>query len=212
MPITLKPEAAEEIRSITKDQGLDLQTSRLRVGVKGHGSQRQFSLDLTEDANDDDVTFSSEGITIVCAPEDVPVLGEAVIDFQRNAAYGAGFTFKVPDEKHVTHGEYDKDAELPTKHQVYGALYHVDDPEVGVNIVDLGLVYGLEVEERNVKLRITMTTPACPLSEHIRGEINQRVREMCPGVDAIDITIVWEPKWTSEMMSDAGKEQLGWSR
>jgi metal-sulfur cluster biosynthetic enzyme/Fe-S cluster assembly iron-binding protein IscA len=212
LALELKPAAASEIRSIAHDQGLDLATARLRVGVVGEGSRRQFSLDLTEDLDPNDRSFESEGITIVCAPDELTVLDGAVIDFKRDAVMGAGFTFKVPDEKHTTHGPFDETVPPPAVHDVRGALYEVYDPEVGVNIVDLGLIYGLTVEGRDVKITMTMTTPACPLGEHIRGDMNQRIRVVCPGVDAIEVTTVWEPKWSSEKMTEAGKEQLGWSR
>ena len=63
-----------------------------------------------------------------------------------------------------------------------------------------------------MQIRMTLTTPACPLEEHIRGEIDQRVRELCPGVDSIGVTIVWQPKWSPDLMTPEGKKQLGWSR
>ncbi len=212
MSVELTPQAATEIRTIAQDQKLDLSASWLRVGVKGHGAGRQFTLDLTEKVDDNDVFFTSHGITIACSANDLTSLDGTVIDFRHDDVQGAGFAFDTKEETHVTHAAYDENSPPPTAARVLEALYLVDDPEVGVNIVDLGLLFNLAIEGRDVKLRITMTTPACPLSEHIRGEINHSVRTKCPGIDAIEIQIVWDPKWSPAMMSHEAKKQLGWIR
>lgn len=89
------------------------------------------------------------------------------------------------------------------------ALKHVLDPEIGVNIVDLGLVYEVKVENSSVYIRMTMTTPGCPLHESISKGAEEAVRQL-PGVEKVQVDLVWEPAWTPERMSDWARKQLGW--
>ncbi len=93
--------------------------------------------------------------------------------------------------------------------RVLDALREVIDPEIGLNVVDLGLVYGIDVEDGRVLVRLTMTTPACPLGEEIALDAAGRVRAL-EGVREAAIELVWEPPWTPERMSASAKEQLGW--
>lgn len=87
----------------------------------------------------------------------------------------------------------------PIRKQIADCLRHVDDPEIGVNIVDLGLVYGLRFEEGDLTIKLTMTTPACPLSDYIKRNIRQ-VMDQVGGVERVHIDIVWNPPWSPEMM------------
>lgn len=89
------------------------------------------------------------------------------------------------------------------------ALRDVIDPEVGLNIVDLGLVYGLDLEGANIHARLTMTTPACPLGEQIVRDAEDRLRAV-EGVGEVSVELVWEPLWTPERMSAEARETLGW--
>lgn len=212
MSIQLTELAASELHRVVTEQNFEVNQIHLRVGIKGKGAQRQYTLDLDETTDGDDARFQSHGFVIVCSNADLAVLDETTIDFRKVAGSVGGFTFSVPEKQHVTHGADSGSHRPPTEQLVRQALYKVNDPEVGVNIIDLGLLFELAVEDRNVRIRMTLTTPACPLEEHIRGDINQRVRELCPGVDAIGITVVWEPKWSPDLMTTEGKKQLGWSR
>lgn len=93
--------------------------------------------------------------------------------------------------------------------QIYQLLHEVIDPEVGVNIVDLGLVYDVDLAERVADVRMTLTTPGCPLS----GYMEDSIHYVLGGMDTVDDTrveIVWDPPWSPDMMSDAAKRQLGW--
>lgn len=89
------------------------------------------------------------------------------------------------------------------------ALKHVLDPEIGVNIVDLGLVYEVKVENGDVYIQMTMTTPGCPLHESISKGAEEAVRQL-PGIESVKVDLVWEPAWTPERMSDWARKQLGW--
>jgi metal-sulfur cluster biosynthetic enzyme len=84
-----------------------------------------------------------------------------------------------------------------TTESVRAALRHVIDPEVGINVVDLGLVYDVRVQDGNVSVAMTMTTPVCPLGETLRAQAEAAIRQ--------------NPPWRPSMMSDAAKEQLGWA-
>ncbi|HET7371189.1 MAG TPA: metal-sulfur cluster assembly factor [Gammaproteobacteria bacterium] len=93
--------------------------------------------------------------------------------------------------------------------QVTDALHDVIDPELGYNIVDLGLVYDVEVVNDALKVTMTMTTPGCPAQDYIMNGVQERAL-MIPGVEAIDIDLVWEPRWSpQEHMSPAAKAHFG---
>ncbi len=98
-----------------------------------------------------------------------------------------------------------------TTESVRAALRDVIDPEVGINVVDLGLVYDVRVEDGNVSVAMTMTTPACPLGETLIEQAEAAIRQNVPGVKSVTIDLVWDPPWRPSMMSDAAKEQLGWA-
>ena len=89
-------------------------------------------------------------------------------------------------------------------------LRDVIDPEVGLNIVDLGLVYGVDAVGGGLQVQLTMTTPACPLGDEIVRDAEARLRAL-PGVRAVTVELVWEPAWGPERMSAYAKELLGWS-
>ncbi|HJL66099.1 MAG: metal-sulfur cluster assembly factor [Arenicellales bacterium] len=93
--------------------------------------------------------------------------------------------------------------------QIRSTLQGVLDPEIGINIVDLGLVRQINLGEACVDLVITMTSPACPLSGYISDEITRAVNSVDPELK-VNITIESDPLWTHEEMSDAAREELGW--
>jgi metal-sulfur cluster biosynthetic enzyme len=97
-----------------------------------------------------------------------------------------------------------------TTEQVREALRRVTDPELGINVVDLGLVYDIEVRDDQVRVALTMTTPACPMHASLTDEIDVMVRLWVAGVRTVRVDIVWEPPWQPEMMSDQAKALLGW--
>lgn len=100
---------------------------------------------------------------------------------------------------------------LPTTEQIEAALENVLDPELGVNIVDLGLIYGIEVSlEGIVLLRMTMTTPACPLRTYLARQIAMQLSRT-DGIAGLRIEWTWDPPWTPEMMRPTARRQLGLS-
>lgn len=96
-----------------------------------------------------------------------------------------------------------------TKQVIRQALYQVYDPELGVNIIDLGLVYNVEVNEEGfVNVTMTLTTPGCPMHEALGDGVGAALQHV-PGLTGGEITLVWEPRWTPEMLSEEGRRQLG---
>ncbi|WP_426446189.1 metal-sulfur cluster assembly factor [Paenibacillus sp. S-38] len=87
-------------------------------------------------------------------------------------------------------------------------LKGVYDPELGVNVVDLGLIYEIQAEEGETLIRMTLTTPGCPLHDTIIGGV-RRALEDKPEVGTVKVEVVWEPSWTPERMTPEAKEQLG---
>ena len=88
-------------------------------------------------------------------------------------------------------------------------LHEVIDPEIGVNIVDLGLVYDVGVTGGVAEVRMTLTTPGCPLSAYMDDAVHTALWA-APGVDDVEVNIVCDPPWSPAMMSDEAKRALGW--
>jgi len=93
--------------------------------------------------------------------------------------------------------------------EVIDKLKECTDPEVGINIVDLGLIYGIQIDEsNNIKLKMTMTSPMCPVTSIILADAQLRLESM-PDVGKIEIELVWEPLWSPDMISQEIKQQFG---
>jgi len=95
-----------------------------------------------------------------------------------------------------------------TEAQVYDALKQCYDPEIPVNVVDLGLIYDVKIIDSWVGVKMTLTTPGCGMSGMIAQDVKNRVMRL-PGVKEADVRIVWEPAWTPERMSPEAKKRLG---
>lgn len=100
--------------------------------------------------------------------------------------------------------------EKPLEEQVVDALRSVFDPEIPVNIYDLGLIYDVEVDpaKAHVHVRMTLTSPACPVAGSLPGEVQLRLQEL-EGIDTAEIELVWDPPWTRDMLSEEARLQLG---
>lgn len=98
---------------------------------------------------------------------------------------------------------------LKYKPLIIEALSNVFDPEIPVNIYELGLVYDIDVDgAANVSIRMTLTAPACPAAQTIPVDVERRVREVS-GLNDVKVSVVWDPPWTRDRMSDAAKLALG---
>ena len=92
---------------------------------------------------------------------------------------------------------------------IVAALKTVYDPEIPVNIYDLGLVYELDVNDQGVvSIRMTLTAPGCPVAQTFPGMVEQTVRNV-PGVNEAHVDLVWDPPWSRAMMSEAARLELG---
>lgn len=91
---------------------------------------------------------------------------------------------------------------------VIAALRDIFDPEIPVNIYDLGLIYGVDIDDGHVVVTMTLTTPHCPVAESMPSEVEMRMLAV-PGVATAEVNIVWDPAWDPGKMSDEAKLELG---
>jgi metal-sulfur cluster biosynthetic enzyme len=103
--------------------------------------------------------------------------------------------------------EYAGDPEAAAR--IRKALKGVIDPEMALDVVELGLVYRVEAGDKATRARITMTSAACPVTEYIVEEVGHALREARPGVP-VDVELTWDPAWTPERMSDSARSAMGW--
>ena len=121
----------------------------------------------------------------------------------RERDYLAGFLAEQP--KVVAGGEPGS----PIYEGVIEALKDIYDPEIPVNIYDLGLIYGVDIDVNgHAVIKMTLTTPNCPVAETMPGEVELRVGAV-PGVGAAEVNLVWDPPWDPGKMSDEAKLELG---
>ena len=97
------------------------------------------------------------------------------------------------------------------EHQVRDVLRQVVDPEVGRDIVSLGLVYRIEVAPDSLVIEMTMTSPACPMSDMIVDEVRAALAKVLPGSIEPDIRLVWDPPWNPSMIDEAAQQHFGWT-
>ena len=93
------------------------------------------------------------------------------------------------------------------KDKVISEIKKIYDPEIPVNIYELGLIYDVSVKEKTVKVKMTLTTPNCPVAESLPKEVKDSIMEI-KEVDKVDLDLVWEPPWDKSMMSEAAKLEL----
>ncbi len=96
---------------------------------------------------------------------------------------------------------------MPTSDDVYTELKQVYDPEIPVNIVDLGLIYDVAVDGTKCNIRMTLTSQSCPEAKTIPDVMKRRVKAM-DGIEDCEIEIVWEPQWTPQLISEEGRKIL----
>lgn len=95
-----------------------------------------------------------------------------------------------------------------TKEDVIKALKEVMDPEIGISVIDLGLIYGIKVSKDKVNIKMTLTTPACPMGAIIVQSVKEKV-ENVKGVKQANVELVFEPPWNPKLMSSEARKQLG---
>ncbi|MDR3086439.1 MAG: metal-sulfur cluster assembly factor [Azoarcus sp.] len=94
--------------------------------------------------------------------------------------------------------------------KIRDALRVVIDPEIGANIIDLGLIYRIALSPEAVEIDMTTTSPACPMSGVLVEEVEEILADLLPSDIQINVRLVWEPPWTPERMSEATRARFGW--
>ncbi len=96
--------------------------------------------------------------------------------------------------------------------QVRGALRWVIDPELGINVVDMGLVYAIDARDGAVQVNMTMTSPICPMGTYLVSEAEATIRRLVPEARSVAVNLVWEPPWEPSRIAPAARRQLGLER
>lgn len=99
---------------------------------------------------------------------------------------------------------------MVTQDEVMNVLRNCYDPEIPINIVDLGLIYGVNVDGKTVNVEMTLTAPGCPMHSLIARDVKQKV-EALADVEEANVRVVWEPPWTPDRMSEDAKKKLGFT-
>ena len=97
---------------------------------------------------------------------------------------------------------------MATKEEVFEVLQTCYDPEIPVNIVDLGLIYGVEINEDKVNVKMTLTAPGCGMGAMIANEAQEKIQGL-PGVSEATVDLVWDPPWDPSRISEEAKQKLG---
>jgi metal-sulfur cluster biosynthetic enzyme len=104
----------------------------------------------------------------------------------------------------------DQEPRTVTEDEVRDALRTVIDPEVGLDIVELGLVYAIDISSASIEVRMTMTTPTCPMSDYLCDAVVNAVATLVADAPPVRVQLVFEPPWTPAMMSEFARGQFGW--
>ena len=153
------------------------------------------------------VSFSKDAITITKADGDwqrlKPAILGVIMEHFRSGAPVLRAEAKAEDRPSYADGHSD------TADRIREALRRVLDPELGYNIVDLGLIYDVTTEEGGVvRIIMTTTTPGCPATNYLKAGAGEAASDV-PGVESVDVTLTYEPRWAPEMMSSEAKAHFG---
>ena len=96
---------------------------------------------------------------------------------------------------------------METKEKVIKEIKKIYDPELPVNIYELGLIYDIKINGTKAEIKMTLTTPNCPVAESLPKEVKEGAMQV-DEIDSVDLELVWDPPWTKDMMSDAAKLEL----
>ena len=96
---------------------------------------------------------------------------------------------------------------MDLKEKIITEIKKIYDPEIPVNIYELGLIYDIKIEDKNVEVKMTLTSPNCPVAESLPKEVKDSILKI-KGVNDVDLKLVWAPPWNQDMMSEAAKLEL----
>ncbi len=143
-------------------------------------------------------------------PDDSPRESATTGPSMANADSPADSPAEIPTETSQADGATSSagDAKPPTSDQVKLALRKVKDPELNLNIVDLGLVYEISVDGSDVQIDMTLTSPGCPAGPQIMGDVERAVKAM-PGVATVTLNLVWQPFWSPDRIEPRVRNYMG---
>lgn len=99
---------------------------------------------------------------------------------------------------------------MPTAEEIRNVIQEkVHDPELMMNVVDIGLIYGVEVTESSAEITMTLTSPGCPAGPQIIGDVQRETHNAFPEIEEVNVHLVWSPFWNPDMMSQEAKDELG---
>ncbi|MCB0087334.1 MAG: metal-sulfur cluster assembly factor [Caldilineaceae bacterium] len=99
---------------------------------------------------------------------------------------------------------------MPTSEEIRNVIQEkVHDPELMMNVVDIGLIYGVEVTANTAEITMTLTSPGCPAGPQIIGDVQRETHNAFPDIEEVNVHLVWTPFWNPDMMSQEAKDELG---
>lgn len=208
------PSAEDVLESLTRviDPAFGINIVDLGIVYGIEVNQRTATINMTLTAED-----SPSQETIVPDIRDVvlkrhPGLDRVVVEFVWDPPWRDDFITEagLQQMKNPLTRQMEVSDELPTENDILDSLMFVIDPEVGINIVDLGLIYEVTVEGSAAHIEMTLTTPGCPLHATIEAAVHRTLETRHPRLTDIEMELVWEPPWDTEMITASGREQLGW--
>ncbi|MGC8551457.1 MAG: metal-sulfur cluster assembly factor [Phycisphaerae bacterium] len=206
MAITITQKAAAQLLTEMRKRGLAPADTCLRIKYhKAAPPKQRCSIEFeTRDTADAALGEISrcEDIEIRCGSTSRRYLGAITLGYSSEPD-AAGFTITKSAAQKLGTNPFAAD-------WIRRALSQVIDPEVGINIVDLGLIYDTQMDGHDLAVTMTMTTPACPMTEMIVSEAKSQLQQNGNGIDHIEVEVVWDPPWTPEMISQEGRRQMGW--
>ncbi len=181
----------------------------VRMGIRKGPTPRRIPYTLGFDAQvrPDDYEFSLGSLRFVVDRHSIFYLMGITLDYTEGPA-GRGFLFREP-QSHALHQAPDGGSGDDLRSRIIEALKTCYDPEIPVNIWDLGLIYRIDIDpEHNVHILMTVTAPACPVADLLPRQVEEAVRQV-PGVGTVTVELTFDPPWHMGMMSEAARLQLG---
>ena len=201
--LVFSEQAKQKVREFI--QGTGKADMALRIAVTGKtatGYNYAFTLEEYAQERPDDVYVREGGFATRVDPKSAKWLKGAMVDWCTKDGQ-AGFSVTNPNNP----APAESADEL--REQIVDALKTIYDPEIPVNIYELGLIYDITMDERkNVTVKMTLTAPNCPAAAQLPAEVKTKVESVL-GVSSAAVDLTWEPPWDKAMMSEAAKLQLG---
>lgn len=197
-------------RVIDPAWGINLFDLGLIYGIEAAGNRTEIEMTLTSADSDSRETIEKQIRQVLQRRH--PELTSIDIVYRFDPPWRDDFI--TPEgrqqlEAPIAIPEADEDLPLSAE-AVINALKLVLDPEVGLNVVDLGLVYDVSVVDTAVHIDMTLTTPGCPLHASIEAAVRRTIETRHPEVQDITLNLVWNPPWDTDRITPAGRQQLGW--